>query len=106
MDAGHEGMTGRPTAFGMNCEMTSACWILFHAESQTKQNKPEVPRCLHYSTCASKGPSKHCVSMMTWRKYFTREIVECPPTPNRRLPRTRITTTELLPILATFLDGI
>src|ERR1700693_5229008 len=57
MDAGHEGMTGRPTAFGMNCEMTSACCILFHAESQTKQNKPEAPRCLHYSVCPSKGPS-------------------------------------------------
>jgi len=34
---------------------------------------------------------------MMWQKRFTREIAECPHTPNRRLPRSRTTTTELLP---------
>ena len=47
-----------------------------------------------------------CVSTMTWPKRSTRQIGWCPLTPNRRLLRSRTTTTELLPILRISLDGI
>jgi hypothetical protein len=39
MDAGRERMTGRAMAFRLNRRATSACWILFLAESQTKHNQ-------------------------------------------------------------------
>jgi hypothetical protein len=40
IDAGHERMTGRAMAFGMNRGATSACRILFQPDSWAKQNQP------------------------------------------------------------------
>jgi hypothetical protein len=43
MDAGHEGMTRRAMMFGTDRGATSACRILSHLESRTKQN-PQQPK--------------------------------------------------------------
>src|SRR5271156_5537873 len=41
LDAGHEGMTRRAMMFGTDRGATSACRILSHVESRTKQNKQQ-----------------------------------------------------------------
>src|SRR5882757_11431224 len=46
------------------------------------------------------------VSTMRWPKRSTLHVARYRLTPNRRLLRSRITTTELLPILGIFPDGV